>query len=352
MCRPATPPVQKARHRCSLNGFLSRRRRGRRDSVSVARSATVGIGRECRDLPRPFGRGASRTSGRAAAVRGSLRWARAHRRRPLRLWPNRARRMRPRGCGGTGCSSGCWCRRRSLEGIAAPRRRSGGRWRSRCALAARVPAAVAPHPPARDGLAIVFGALIVLNIACDARSTPDPWGSTRASTSCCSPTRCFAGGAGARSLLGLPIIARAPTRSGSPPTTPPWAWPSRGACSPLFPAVLGAAVRFQVPYRLRERDQVMLHERERARPRAARHRRSPRLGHRHPRPGRARRRGHRPGRCRRRAAVIEDEASRALDRDAPHGRRACATATRPTSRRSPVSATSNGWPAASATRRA
>src|SRR3954447_15191326 len=108
-------------------------------------------------------------------------------------------------------------------------------------------------------LAIVFGALIVLNIVsmvADAKSV----GLYTSIYVLLLPYALFRWGSGREVLLGLPIILVTYALGiAADYTTVGEA--VGGTVFGLFPAALGAAVRFQVSYQGRQQDQVKLHER-------------------------------------------------------------------------------------------
>jgi signal transduction histidine kinase len=108
-------------------------------------------------------------------------------------------------------------------------------------------------------LAIVFGALIVLNIVSIAGDTSSV-GLYTSIYILLLPYALVRWGSGREILLGLPIILVTYALGiAADYTTVGEA--IGGVLFGLFPAVLGAAVRFQVSYRGRERDQVKLQER-------------------------------------------------------------------------------------------
>src|SRR3954447_13942943 len=108
-------------------------------------------------------------------------------------------------------------------------------------------------------LAIVFGALIVLNIVSIAGDTSSV-GLYTSIYILLLPYALVRWGSGREILLGLPIILVTYALGiAADYTTVGEA--IGGVLFGLFPAVLGAAVRFQVSYRGRQRDQVKLHER-------------------------------------------------------------------------------------------
>ena len=271
------------------------------------------------DLHRPFGRGVGRTFGRSAGRAASLRWSRGDETPSDRCGPSPVSRTRPRGCGGTGRSSPCLVPRRSLEGIL----RDDLAWRP-VAIVLGV-ALMFPllwrrtHPLA--AVAVAFGAIIAGRCrAALRRRTRAGRLYTTAYVLLLPYSLCRWGSRSrGRDRAGDHPGHRRACRS--PATTPASVEAVLGSVILLFPAALGASVRYRADVPA-PRDRSGQAPRARAAgPRAARHRRPPRLGHRHPGPGRAGRRRRRPRRRRGRARGHRGGGIAHARRDAHHGRR-------------------------------
>ena len=259
------------------------------------------------------------------------------------LWAEPRAPHAPRACGGTGCWSPCLVPRRCSKGSARRRRMAAGR---RCCSASRCPGPCCGGVPIRWPWSMVaFGAIIVTDLAVLVGDADGAVGLYTMAFILLLPYSLFRWGSGREIGIGLALILVAAS----------WASPAdytgvgdsvAGLIFLLFPAALGASVRYWTSSRLRELDQVKLREREQLarelHDTVAHHVSAIAIRAQAGRVVAATHPARRAGRPRRdRGGGVAD-----TGRDAHHGRRAARRRRRRRSPRSPAWPTSSGSPAA------
>ena len=294
-------------------------RRDRRDSSSVTDRMPAAIGQEAWTFP-----GQSAGTRLRPLTEPRVEWeiptvGPCCQPPSARCGTNPVLRMRPHGCGGTGCSSVSWSRLRCWSSLCAPT----SNWPAVAlglALGLVGHAAVAPHPPAGDGdprLRHLDRPVTSPRCSADVRSV----GLYTSVYVLLLPYALLRWGSGAEvdhracrsSWWLMPSASPRTTRRGRG---------RRSKCVRRVPRRLGALVRFQASYQANEKRPDQAHRARAAGPRAPRHRRTPRLGHRAsaPRPVESSR-PLTPTPPSTALRVIEEEAVASAHRDAADGRR-------------------------------